>query len=520
MSGIFGLFQLHNAPLAVQDLHAMHEAMAHWGPDGTASWYDEHAGLGHCRLFNTPEAVHERLPHVTADCRLVITAEARLDNRDELCDLFGISHADCASMPDGELIRCAYERWGEACPDHLLGDWSFAVWHPRERRLFLARDHHGNTALYYLHDGRRFAFASDRKALLALPDVPRRLNELYLAQVLVAWSAYHRPDTIYLDIHRLPPAHTMTVTPDGVRVWRYWRLEDTPDLRLPTDEAYVEAFLDIFRQAVRCRLRSYRPVGVTLSGGLDSGSVTALAARLLAQEGKTLTAFTSVPLYDVTDTVSAQRFGDEWPFAAATACHAGKVEHIPIRAETVSPIASIQRMLDIHGEPLHAAGNHYWIMDLLVTAQQRGLGTLLTGQMDNGTISWTGLPSSKSLPSYLRRGAYWQALRQKVLRPLAPAWFQQRYRQWRQHGTWQLTDQPWRPYAAIHQDLVRRLRLHERMAEAGYDTTFSREWRDVRQARCAFICYRPWGCAPGWSIGQRQIYPAGRHAGAWLHYAG
>jgi asparagine synthetase B (glutamine-hydrolysing) len=170
--------------------------------------------LGHCRLFNTSEAVHERLPHATADRRLVITAEARLDNRDELCDLFGISHADRASMPDGELIRRAYERWGEACPDHLLGDWSFAVWHPRERRLFLARDHHGNIALYYLHDGRRFAFASDRKALLALPDVPQRLNELYLAQVLVAWTAYHGPDTIYLDIHRLPPAHAMTVTPE------------------------------------------------------------------------------------------------------------------------------------------------------------------------------------------------------------------------------------------------------------------------------------------------------------------
>src|SRR5262249_897902 len=134
MSGIFGLFQLCGAPLALQDLQAMHEAMVHWGPDGAACWYDEQAGLGHCLLFNTPEAVTEHLPHATADGRLIITAAARIDNRDELCDLFGISYTDRACTPDGELVRRAYERWGEQCPDHLLGDWSLAVWHPRERR--------------------------------------------------------------------------------------------------------------------------------------------------------------------------------------------------------------------------------------------------------------------------------------------------------------------------------------------------------------------------------------------------
>ena len=487
MSGIFGLCQLDDAPLAVQDLHAMHKAMEHWGPDGTACWYAAQAGLGHCLLFNTPEAIHEHLPHASVDSCLVLTAAARLDNRDELCDLFGVAHTDRACTPDGELIQRAYERWGEECPDHLLGDWALAVWRPRERRLFLARDHHGNTALYYSHTGRRFAFASDRRALLALPDVPRRLNELYLAQVLVVWPAYNGPDTVYLDIHRLPPAHAMTVTPEGVRVWRYWRLEDTPDIRLQTADAYVEAFLDVFRQAVHCRLRSYRAVGVTLSGGLDSGAVTALAARALAQQGKTLAALTSVPMYDVTNTVAVQRFGNEWPFAAATAHHAGNVEHIAIRAESVSPVAGMRRMLDIHREPLHAAGNHYWIVALLANAQQRGLGTLLTGQMGNATISWTGLPGSESLWSYLRRGAYGPVLRQKVLPPLVPRWFQQRYHQWRQLGTWRLTDHPWRAYAAIHPDFACSLKLRERMAAAGHNPTYSRERSDARQARCVII---------------------------------
>ena len=482
-----GLVQVNDAPVAIEDLRTMQAAMAHWGPDGAGEWCEGSAGLGHGLLFNTPEAVYERLPYATADGRLVITAAARLDNRDELWEALGIAHVDRATMPDSAIILRAYERWGEACPDHLLGDWSFAVWHRHERRLFLARDHHGNTALYYVNDGRRCAFASDRKALLALPGMPRRLNELYLAQVLVAWPAYHGPDTIYLDIHRLPPAHAMTVTPNGVRVWRYWRLEDTPDLHLPNDAAYVEAFLDVFRQAVQCRLRSYRPIGATLSGGLDSGSVTALAARALGQEGKTLVALTSVPVYDTTLTVHPQRFGDEWPLAAATARHAGNVEHIPIRAAEVSPLAGIRRMVYIHGELLHAASNHYWIVALLTTAQERGLGTLLTGQQGNGTISWTGLPPRLSLWSLLHRGMDGSGVRLQDLRALTPAWLRRRVRQWRQRRHTRHPDQPWRSYAAIHTDFAARLQLRERMGAAGHDPTFNRVWSDARQARYALI---------------------------------
>ena len=191
----------------------MQAAMSHWEPDGVRRWSHGPAGLGQCLLFNTPEAVHERLPHATPDGRLAFTAEARIDNRDELCDLFRIPPVERATTPDGALILQAYERWGHESPDHLLGDWSFAVWHPQERTLFLARDHHGNTAVYYFQDSWRFAFASDRRALLALSDVPSRLNELHLAQFLIGWPAslLPGPGTLYESLHRLPPAHAMTV---------------------------------------------------------------------------------------------------------------------------------------------------------------------------------------------------------------------------------------------------------------------------------------------------------------------
>ena len=150
--------------------------MLHWGQDGGCLWHDDACGLGQRLLFNTPEALHERLPRWVEDARLAITAEARLDNRAELCDLFAIPEAERLTTPDSDLIVRAFLKWGEACPDHLLGDWSFAIWQPDARKLFLARDHHGNTSLCYWQQGERFAFASDPVALYAI-GAPRRLGE-------------------------------------------------------------------------------------------------------------------------------------------------------------------------------------------------------------------------------------------------------------------------------------------------------------------------------------------------------
>jgi asparagine synthase (glutamine-hydrolysing) len=186
MSAIFGCLNYEADPALPQRLATLDLAQAHWGPDGQGQWHDAHCALGQRLLHNTPEALHERLPRWVDSARLAITAEARIDNRDELCDQFGIPAAERPQTPDSELILRAYLRWGEAAPDRLLGDWSFAVWHPDEQRLFLARDHHGNTSLCYWQQGqgqsRRFAFASAPEALHAI-GAPRRIDELDLTAI-------------------------------------------------------------------------------------------------------------------------------------------------------------------------------------------------------------------------------------------------------------------------------------------------------------------------------------------------
>lgn len=487
MSGIFGCISREPDPALPQRLATLDQAMTHWGSDGHGQWHDTHCALGQRLLYNTPEALHERLPRWVESARLAITAEARIDNRDELCDQFDIPAAERPHTPDSELILRAYLRWGEASPDRLLGDWSFAIWHPDERRLFLARDHHGNTSLCYWTQGQhgqgateRFAFASAPEALHAL-GAPRRLNETYLAQLLISWPAYHGPQTIDLDIQRLPPAHALSLTPAGLRTWRYWRLEDTPELRLRRPEDYVEGFHEVYDQAVRCRLRSHRPVGVTLSGGLDSGSVTALAARALAERGERLTAFTAVPLFDTSRTVGPQRFGDETHYAAATAAHCGNVDHILLDSAGVTPLQGIHRTLALMSEPSHAASNFFWITDLLDQAQARGLGTLLTGQGGNATVSWTGAPKLRSVLGALRQSGWDQAAWKAALRRGLPLPLLRLIRRW------QARRQDWSG-AAIHTDFARRLDLAGlRVAAMGRDIRLTESWQGPRDMRFAII---------------------------------
>ncbi len=287
MSGIFGLFNQDAAPVRRQELANMASLLERRGPDRTGLWHEGDVGLGHTLLATTPESVFEQLPLRHAESGCVITADVRLDNRPELLAGLGIAERS-ADIGDAEIILLAYLTWGEACVQRFLGDFAFGIWDPRTSKLFCARDHFGMRPFYYHHTpGRFLAFASEPRAILVLPQTPYRINEGRIADFLVSQlEGIDKTSTFFEEVYRLPPAHTLTVTPDHFAVGRYWTLEPGPELRLPSDQAYAEAFLEVFTEAVRCRLRSAGPVGSMLSGGMDSGSVVAVARELLAQEGR------------------------------------------------------------------------------------------------------------------------------------------------------------------------------------------------------------------------------------------
>ena len=129
MSGIFGIFYFDQQPIPPGTVPKMAEAMAYWGPNGSHIWQEESIGLGQLLLYNSPESVYEKLPRL-GKSGVVLTAHARIDNRQELLEQFQVPVGERSTYPDSELIMQAYYQWGEDCVQHLVGDWAFALWQP------------------------------------------------------------------------------------------------------------------------------------------------------------------------------------------------------------------------------------------------------------------------------------------------------------------------------------------------------------------------------------------------------
>ncbi len=388
MSGIFGIWNRNGRPVDESGLTAVRSAMAHWGPDGAGINTDGAAGLGHLALHNTPESAHESLPTKSTSGQLLLTCTARLDNRDDLFRRLRIPAAEWPRIPDSRLILLAWEKWGTECPRQLLGDWAFAVWDRHEQELFLARDQYGHTGLYYYDDKDLFVFASSMAGVLAAPGVPFDLNPEILGQMNPG-----RPrdeTTPYRGVHRLSLARSVRVRREDIIHQRYWHPSEAPDVRFRRDQEYVDAFLDLYTEAVRCRTRSLKPAGVTLSGGLDSGSTAALAAQHLKQHGHRLKCVTAVPAWDTSAEDLPGQFGDERPFVELMTRFHDNIDVSFVTAKHISPIQGIRDALNIYHEPLGTAASNFWLSGIMEEAQKTGIGTLMTGQGGNLTASWAG----------------------------------------------------------------------------------------------------------------------------------
>ena len=276
-------------------LEAMLDAAGFRGPDGRGRWRggadgteagndggDASVAFGYLALHTTPESVHERQPLADAEAGLVLVADARLDNRDELLRELTPRRVG-GIVTDAELILAAYRAWGEGCAERLLGDFAVAVWDGRKRSLFLARDVMGMRGLYYRIERGRVLFATEVKQILAAPGVDREIFEPAVGAHLV--GAYGPAEwTFWEGTRQVPPGHAVVVEEGRVRSRRYWEVDPERRIRYGSDEEYAEHFRSLFADAVRARLRSVAPVGVLLSGGTDSGSVAAMAGWLLARE--------------------------------------------------------------------------------------------------------------------------------------------------------------------------------------------------------------------------------------------
>lgn len=395
MRGIAGLVHLDNSPIPPERIEGLLRALALGPIDRQTHATVGSAAFAHLQRDVVAEDRHEAQPLRSGDGNLLLVTDALLENRAELAAAFGWPAARLSQRPDSAFVLAAYEKWGAQCPARLEGQWAFAVWHARERRLFAAVDHFSFRPIFYFRRGPLLAFATTLRALLSLPEVPRDLADEMLGNFLL----YVRPPpglTLYRAIRSIPAAHALHADAAGEAVQRYWRADPDRVLRLRSDADYLEAFREQLDRAVAGVLRVEGDVGVMVSGGLDSASVTAVAGRMLAERGRRLQAIHQLP--PAGDPRRAWlREHDESPHVRRMQAHLPHIDfHFTPPAPPETQRVSFRRMarlfaenaVPVHGVPLERLG--------APAARTPGLDLRLTlfGLGGNYAVSLEAYPSA------------------------------------------------------------------------------------------------------------------------------
>jgi asparagine synthase (glutamine-hydrolysing) len=280
MCAICGIVNLNRAePVDETVLRNMAQAMVHRGPDDDGFLIDGHAGLGFRRL-SIIDLSGGHQPIFNEDDSLAIVFNGEIYNyRDLARELASAGHT-FKTKSDTETILHAYEQYGDDCVDHLRGMFAFAIWDRNHQRLLLARDRLGVKPLYYFHDGRTLAFASEIKALLEIPGIPREVDSDAFDQYL-ALRYVPGPRTMFKNIFRLQPGHTLVAERGSIRIRKYWDVDYSS-----TAVASSQDLEQLLEESVRLRLISEVPLGVFLSGGLDSSTILASMNRAAGQTVK------------------------------------------------------------------------------------------------------------------------------------------------------------------------------------------------------------------------------------------
>jgi asparagine synthase (glutamine-hydrolysing) len=457
----------------------MANALGQYGPDRSDLMVVGSVGLVRVLMRMTPEDQFDHQPW-RGPSGAVICADVRLDNRDDILTRIGLARSDAITWADSRVLLTAWEKFGDEIWPALRGPFAVAIWDPHGRILRLVRDHLGLNVVMWHRAEQFFAFASMPKGLFALPEVPRELNEEKFADFLVLNHAEHAT-TVYRNIFRILPAHLALVQGGGsFAQHRYWCPDNVRAIRLPSDQAYAEGLQDVLDKAVRRQLRSAHPIGCYLSGGLDSSSVAALAARALGETNQRLSAFTQVPREGFCGPVPTDRYADETPYVEAIRQAIGNIDVTYVRNDECDDFADMERFFLAFEGPIRNPTNLGWMLGIQRRAKAQGRRVLLSGLYGNFTISWSGWSQSvdhllrgrllqvcRQLILFYHRSPYsrWTALQKLLLDPLLP----NKAGNWIDHVRHPSCAGPWQSHAAIRPEFAISMGVAARAGRVGHD---------------------------------------------------
>jgi len=480
MSAIGGIIHLEGKPVDRATMDRMLSALTPYGQDAQNQIHLGQSAFLRTLLRTTPEDSLDQQPLHHRESNSVLMFDGRIDNRKELAEALRIKASELKLMPDSALVLRALLKWDTNALVKLRGDFALAFWGVSKQRLLLARDPLGFRPLFWVRKPWGLAFATMPKGLFCIPGISTALDEesvhdfLCLLPMTGERSFFH-------DINRVKPAHGLLWEDGKVIHFRYFTFNKGKELRLPSDENYVDALRDSLHKAVARRLRVAGPVGTHLSSGLDSSTVTAFAATQLAESNRKLVAYTASPREDFTGPVPKGRHWNEAAGARLVASRFPNIEHVVIRTGGRSPIKDLGAFTEQMQQPVLNPTNFSWSKAIDDDATDRGIRVLLKGGMGNLTISYPGMPVLQRCLAQGHLLEWWQeAKRRKRQTPNRP---------WRAllvHSAmplmpgflWRRVAERWglltdiTSIKAINPELMKRMNTIKRSRSAGWDLSY------------------------------------------------
>jgi asparagine synthase (glutamine-hydrolysing) len=285
MSAIFGRLSLNDEPIDCVAFDATALGLRIWGPDRFDCVQFPTCSFAQATLLIAPHSTHERI--ATTASGEIVCADAIIDNRPELAIDLNVSHSELDLLSDTALIALAWDKWGQDCVPHLIGDFAFSVTNVTQKSVFLARDHIGSRPLYWARRGYSLIWSTSAQLIV---DHQEWLWPIDEKAVIAFQAARNRPlsSTFFQDLQKLEPASQIEINAQGTSARRWWQPVTRPVLKLDSQESYTQACRKLVERAVQDRSHTAFPIGAHLSGGIDSTGVAVLAARHLKARSRTL----------------------------------------------------------------------------------------------------------------------------------------------------------------------------------------------------------------------------------------
>ena len=337
--------------------------------------------------FLTPAASWDALPIYDKERNILFTCDGVLDNREELLAELPASSPD---MGDGQLIYLAYLKWGASVCDHLLGAFTFAVYHINTNRCLLFTDHMSNRSLFYSFEDNILYFST---LIVPLQEITQStLSEKWITACLSNTSAniaLYEALTPFEGIYQCMAATYIDFTLGRYQVQEYWSpLKIKPDLKLASSTQYKEYFIHTIQQCVESQIRTTGQVSATLSGGLDSTTIAAFAASFLAAQDKTLFSYTSIPLEDFEGSSDSYAITDESQKVLEFCKMYSNIKPSFLSCVNKDGFTSLPELIPYIGYPMKSAHNLTWLNEVYAKAHADGCTLILKGQYGNSTLSY------------------------------------------------------------------------------------------------------------------------------------